>query len=68
MKLVSDWRDVWRYYSTQVLAGLAILPVAWAELPPDVRDLLPEEWRPWALAGLAMAGLAGRVVRQVERD
>lgn len=64
MKLVSDWRDTWRYYSTQALIALAIFPVLWSELPPDVQDMLPAEWRPWLLSAMAVAGAASRMVKQ----
>lgn len=67
MKLVPDWRRAWRWFSVQALAVLAALPVAWAELPPDVQAMLPEAWRPWLLAGLALAGLVGRLVDQGDR-
>lgn len=67
MKLVPDWRRAWRWFSVQALAVLAALPVAWAELPPDVQAMLPETWRPWLLAGLALAGLVGRLVDQGDR-
>lgn len=67
MKLVPDWRRAWRWFSVQALAVLAALPVAWAELPPDVQAMLPEPWRPWLLAGLALAGLVGRLVDQGDR-
>ena len=64
MKLVSDWRRVWRYYSTQALLLLAAAPMIWAELPPDVRDLLPQEWRPWLLSAMAVSGVVGRLIAQ----
>lgn len=35
MKLVPDWRRVWRYYSTQALIAIAALPMIWAEMPPE---------------------------------
>ena len=64
MKLVPDARRVWRYYSTQALILLAAAPMIWSELPPDVRDLLPEAWRPWLLSGMAVSGVVGRLISQ----
>lgn len=63
-RIVSDWRKCWRYYSTQALALLALMPVVWEQLPPEAQMMLPPEWRPWALAALALGGLAGRLVSQ----
>lgn len=64
MKLVSDYKRVWRYYSTQALLLLAAAPLIWAEMPPDVRDMVPEGWRPWLLAGMAASGVVGRYISQ----
>lgn len=64
MRLITDWRGNWRYYSTQALAVAAILPVVWMELPPDIKDLLPHAWRPWILTAIAVSGIAGRLIDQ----
>lgn len=64
MRLVSDWRSAWRWFSVQALALVALLPVIWAELPPDLREWVPEAWRPWIVAAIAAAGLVGRIVDQ----
>lgn len=66
MKLVSDWRNVWKYYSTQVLVAIAALPLVWASIPVEVQMMLPVEWRPWLLSGMALAGAASRVVKQYD--
>lgn len=66
MKLVSDWRNVWRYYSTQFLIAIAALPLVWASIPVEVQMMLPEEWRPWLLSGMALAGAASRMVKQYD--
>lgn len=64
MKLVSNARMAWRWFSVQILAALAALPLVWISLPPDVQEWLPEAWRPWALTVLALGGLVGRLVDQ----
>lgn len=64
MRLVEDARRAWRWFSVQALAILALIPVIWAELPPESQALLPEAWRPWALTLVAVAGIAGRLIRQ----
>lgn len=64
MRMVPEWRQSWRLLSVQALALLAALPLAWAELPPDIKDMIPAEWRPWIVSVLAVAGIAGRLIRQ----
>lgn len=68
MKLVSDWRNVWKYYSTQALIALAALPVIWMELPDDIKVMIPLAWHGWIVSGIAVAGAASRVVKQADRD
>ena len=68
MKVVSDWRNVWKYYSTQALLGLAALPIVWMELPADVKAMVPSEWHAWIVSGIAVAGAASRYLKQAERD
>ena len=61
MKLVPNWREAWKWHSTQFFILLASLPAVWSQLPPDVRSMLPEAWEPWVLTVLAVAGLVLRV-------
>lgn len=68
MKLVNDARRAWQWFSVQALAVLALVPVIWAELPVEAQALVPAEWRPWVLAGVAMAGLVGRLIKQGQDD
>lgn len=64
MKLVSDWRQAWRWFSIQIFVLAGALPLVWAQLPPDAKAMLPETWEPWVLAALAVAGIVGRVIDQ----
>lgn len=64
MKLVDNWREAGRWLSVRFLAVIALLPVAWATLPPQVLNKVPESWWPWVIFGLAVGGIAGRLVDQ----
>jgi di/tricarboxylate transporter len=68
MRLVDNARAAWRWASVQVLAVLAVLPLVWAELPEDIRSMVPHEWQPWVLSALALAGIVGRLVKQGPTD
>lgn len=61
MKLVSDWRDAWKWFSIHSLVAIAAIPPVWINLPDDVKDMLPVEWRPWVFSVIAVAGVLGRV-------
>ena len=64
MKMVEGWKAAWKWHSAQALAALALLPLVWAELPDEVKVLIPVEYTPWALAAVAMGGLIGRLRSQ----
>ena len=61
MKLVSDWRDAWRWTSVHILSALTVAPLVWVELPADLKSQIPEAWYPWIICGVAFFGLIGRV-------
>lgn len=65
MAIVSDWRDVFRYYSTWALAVLALTPEIHAALVAAglTGDGLPDTYA-WLVRGIAVAGIVGRFVSQ----
>jgi di/tricarboxylate transporter len=64
MRLVPDWRSAWRWFSVQALAILAVLPMVWLNLPPDLKSYIPKEWGLAIVCLVAVAGIAGRVIDQ----
>ena len=64
MKLVDDASRAWRWFSVQLAALMAVLPLAWSELPADVKAYVPPEWRAWVVTGLAVAVILGRLIKQ----
>ena len=64
MKLVSDWRKAWKWHSTHAMAIAAVLPIAWAQLPNDLKSAVPDAWLPWIAGVVLVAGIIGRVVDQ----
>ncbi len=61
MKLIPNWREAWRMHSMQIFALLAFVPMIWDELPPEVKDLIPEDLRPYVVALVALAGMILRL-------
>lgn len=64
MKVVKNWRSAWRWYSMHALAAVAVLPLVWMELPPDVKALIPAEWKPWIFSAIGAAGVLARLKDQ----
>lgn len=67
MRLVKDARSAWRWFSVRALMLLAAIPVVWEQLPPETHALIPVTWRPWAITGVALIGIVGRLVDQGSR-
>jgi len=61
MKLVSNWREAWKWHSTQLLALIAALPAVWVSLPPDIKSVVPDDWMPWVVGVMAVGAIVGRV-------
>lgn len=64
MKLVDDWKNAWKWVSVHAFLVLAALPLVWLQLPQDVKNMLPEAWRPWVLTAIAIGGILGRIKDQ----
>lgn len=61
MKLVSDWKQAWKWNSAQVGAIIMVLPVAWMNFPPDLKSEIPESWMPWIIGAMGVAVVLGRL-------
>jgi hypothetical protein len=64
MKPVENWKEAWKWHSTQALALLALAPLVWEVLPPELVALIPEDWLPFILTAVAIGGLVGRLRAQ----
>jgi hypothetical protein len=64
MKPVENWKQAWKWHSTQALALLALAPLVWEVLPPEFVALIPEDWLPFILTAVALGGLIGRLRAQ----
>lgn len=68
--LVSDWRQVWKYYSTWALAVLALVPDIYGALVAsglvangDIPDAAA-----WIVRGVAIAGIVVRFINQAKPE
>lgn len=68
MKLVDDARNWWRWHSTWIAAVMAALPLAWSELPDDLKAYIPEAWGPWIASGMFVVFMVGRLRKQTETE
>lgn len=68
MKIIENWRAALRAYSTMALAFIALIPMFWAELPPEIVAMIPAEWHKWVVVSVAAAGLVGRFIKQGDKN
>ena len=62
--MVQNWRQAWKWFSVQAFAVIIALPAVWMALPADVKAMVPDGWEKWIVAGIALAGLLGRLIDQ----
>lgn len=68
IKLIPEWKQSWRFFSTQAMMAAAALNAVWLELPQDLKVQLPD-WIPTTVTILLMVlGLVGRLVLQMDRE
>lgn len=63
MKIVENWRVIWKHYSTVALTAVSVLPGIWAA-NPEIHALIPAEYLAVATAIIAVIGLIGKYVQQ----
>jgi hypothetical protein len=66
LKLVPNWRELWKAYSVVFPAINTAFLATWATLPEKFQDVLPT----WAVLSIAVflivAGVIGRFIKQPE--
>lgn len=68
MKLVKNAGRAWRWFSVQGAAILLAAPWAWAQIPPDVKAMIPAGAESWIVSAFGVALIVGRVIDQGESE
>jgi hypothetical protein len=64
MKLVDDWKDLWKWSSTHVAALAAVAPAVWVGMPRDIKDAIPAEYMPYIAGAMFFAAFVVARVRK----
>lgn len=64
MKLIPDWKNAYKYFSTQAMALTLAVQTTWASLPDEFKSKLPEGTAYWLSLVLLVGGIVGRLVSQ----
>lgn len=63
-KLVPDWKQSWKWFSTQAMALAVAIQGAWMFIPEDMKSSLPKDLVGYVTMVLLVLGVAGRLVNQ----
>ncbi|WP_279025110.1 hypothetical protein [Gibbsiella quercinecans] len=66
LQLIEEWRQCWRWFSTWALTLAGAIPAVWAELPPDLKFVIPASLMGTITAVVAVCGIVGRVINQTK--
>jgi hypothetical protein len=64
MKLVSNAKSAWRWFSVQAMALAGALQGAWLALPPDMQERVPGDIVDALTVSVLVLGIIGRLVDQ----
>lgn len=63
MKIVENWQEVFKHYSSFALSFIAAFPTIWAA-SPEVQSILPASW---VLRITAAAAVIGFIVKFIDQ-
>lgn len=66
MKLIEDWKRVWKRWSAQLVALGVVAQTVWATMPAEARLLFPAP--EYIGIGLGVAALAAMIIKQGKAD
>jgi len=64
MKLISNWRSAWKWFSVQAMGLASVLLLAWAAVPEDLKSGLPPSVGTGLVVLILFCGIVGRLVDQ----
>lgn len=68
LELVDDFKDCWKWLSTQCMTLAAAIQGAWLYIPDDMKQDLPHNILTGATIFLLALGVIGRLVKQGKTD
>lgn len=67
MKLVSDWKQAWRWSSVHAMTAAAAVQGTWIALPDDIKQHVPAIVATAVTIGLLVLGVVGRLRDQTTK-
>lgn len=66
--MIENWKSAWRWFSVQLASLLIVLPWAWAQLPEDIKAMIPPEWHGVIVSLMGAAIVLGRMIKQEKKQ
>ena len=66
MKLVHNWKDCWKWFSTHAMVAAAAIQTTWALIPSDLKMSLPPDMVSRVTICLLIFGFLGRLTKQTK--
>ncbi len=63
-RLIDNWRETLRAYSTWALGAVVAIPAIWLQVPEELKALIPAQGMAKITVLVAVVGLIGRFVDQ----
>lgn len=64
LALVEDWKQCWKWFSTQAMAIAVAIQGTWMFIPEEMKSSLPKDVISYVTMALLVLGVLGRVVKQ----
>ena len=64
LKIVENWRSLWRAFSVQAMGLSSSVLITWGLLPDDMRAAIPADVIAIAAGGTLVLGVIGRFIKQ----
>lgn len=62
--LIDDWKQSWKWFSTQAMALAVSIQGAWMFIPEDMKESVPKDLIGYVTVALLVLGVVGRLVKQ----
>lgn len=64
MKLVTNWRQAWKWYSVHIMILIVSLPELWGYFPQEFKDSLPPDALKYVMMFLGVSAILARLFSQ----
>lgn len=68
MRLIDNWRSIWRFFSVHMMTLAIAIQGTWMTLTDDIKNQLPKDTIHIVTIATLVAGIGGRILKQNKPD